>query len=94
MHELARRYQQPTDHERRALNQAARELLLLQSSDWAFIMKTATAVKYACDRVKAHLARFRRLDREISEGRIDGGWLADLESRDNIFPEIDYRVYG
>ena len=94
MHDLARRYQQPTDLERRALNQAARELLLLQSSDWAFIMKTATAVKYACDRVKAHLARFRRLDREISEGRIDGGWLADLEGRDNIFPEIDYRVYG
>lgn len=94
MHELARRYQQPTDLERRALNQAARELLLLQSSDWAFIMKTATAVKYACDRVKAHLARFRRLDREVSEGRIDGGWLADLEGRDNIFPEIDYRVYG
>jgi 1,4-alpha-glucan branching enzyme len=94
MHELARRYQQPTDLERRALNQAARELLLLQSSDWAFIMKTATAVKYACDRVKAHLARFRRLDREISEGRIDGAWLADLEGRDNIFPEIDYRVFG
>ena len=93
MHELARRYSSPTDLERRALNQAARELLLAQSSDWAFIMKTATAVKYACDRVKAHLARFRRLDREVTSGMIDGGWLADLEGRDNIFPEVDYRVY-
>ena len=57
-------------------------------------MKTATAVKYACDRVKAHLARFRRLDREVTSGMIDGGWLADLESRDNIFPEIDYDIYA
>jgi 1,4-alpha-glucan branching enzyme len=95
MRELAQRYSNGTDDlTRRALNQAARELLLAQSSDWAFIMKTATAVKYACDRVKAHLARFRRLDREISGGHIDGGWLADLEGRDNLFPEIDYHVYS
>src|SRR5439155_24400124 len=78
----------------RALNQAARELLLAQSSDWAFIMKTATAVRYAVDRVKAHLARFRRLDREISAGWIDEGWLSHLEWRDNIFPELDYRTYS
>jgi 1,4-alpha-glucan branching enzyme len=78
---------------RRALNQAARELLLAQASDWAFIMKTGTAVEYACRRVKAHISRFRRLDRELSNGHIDEGWLADLEWRDNIFPEIDYRVY-
>jgi 1,4-alpha-glucan branching enzyme len=77
----------------RALDQAARELLLAQSSDWAFLMKTGTAVDYACRRVKAHLARFRRLDREISEGVIDEAWLGDLERRDNLFPELDYRVY-
>jgi 1,4-alpha-glucan branching enzyme len=94
MVELARRFGSGAGElERRALNQAARELLLAQSSDWAFIMKTATAVKYACDRVKTHLARFRRLERELASGRIDGGWLADLEGRDNIFPEIDYRAY-
>jgi 1,4-alpha-glucan branching enzyme len=57
-------------------------------------MKTGTAVRYACDRVKSHLARFRRIDRELSNGNIDGRWLGDVESRDNIFPEIDYRVYA
>jgi 1,4-alpha-glucan branching enzyme len=95
MRELAGRFGHDSADEllRRALNQAARELLLAQSSDWAFIMKTATAVKYACDRVKAHLARFRRLDRELSSGHIDGGWLADLERRDNIFPEVDFRTW-
>ena len=40
MVELARRYEKPNEREGRALNQAARELLLAQSSDWAFIMKT------------------------------------------------------
>ena len=72
----------------------ARELLLLQSSDWAFILKTGTATGYAIARVKAHIARFRRLDRELSENRIDQGWLADLEGRDNLFSEIDYRTYA
>src|SRR6185295_13566925 len=83
MHELAQRHKDGADGLlRRALNQAARELLLAESSDWAFIMKTGTAVRYAVDRVKAHLARFRRLDREITSGRIDEGWIVDLERRD------------
>jgi 1,4-alpha-glucan branching enzyme len=95
MQALAQRFAGGADPlSQRALNQAARELLLAQSSDWAFILKTGTAVKYACDRVKTHLARFRRLDRELSQGAIDEGWLADLERRDNLFPEIDYRVYA
>jgi 1,4-alpha-glucan branching enzyme len=95
MGELARQHSEGApDLVKRALNQAARELLLLQSSDWAFILKTQTATGYAIARVKAHVARFRRLDREISEGRIDEGWLRDLERRDNIFPDLDYRLYA
>lgn len=95
MHEVAERLSKEAteDLRRRAANQMARELLLAQASDWAFIMKTGTAVRYAVDRVKSHLSRFRRLHREIESGHIDGAWLADLESRDNIFPDIDYRVY-
>lgn len=94
IHELAQAHMAETDDlTRRALNQLARELLLAQSSDWAFIMKSGTAVTYAVDRVKSHLSRFRRLAREIAAGQIDAAWLADVESRDNLFPEIDYRVY-
>jgi len=94
MVELAARYAGgASDLERRALNQAARELLLLQSSDWAFILKTRTAVGYATSRVKAHLARFMRIDRELTSGTLDLEWLADVERRDNVFPDLDYRVY-
>lgn len=77
----------------RALNQAARELLLAQSSDWAFIMKTGTMVEYAIQRTQEHVSNFLRLDQEIRNDSIDEGWLGWLEYRNNLFPEIDYRIY-
>lgn len=79
--------------EKRALNQAARELLLAQSSDWAFIMRTGTMVPYAVRRTKSHLKRFNKLYDDIFVGQIDGGWLETVEAIDNIFPEINYQVY-
>jgi 1,4-alpha-glucan branching enzyme len=78
----------------RALKQAARELLLAQSSDWAFIMKTGTAVTYALKRTKDHLGRFRKLYEDLKHGSIDIDWLSDAEAKDNIFPELDYRIYS
>ncbi|MDP4094163.1 MAG: DUF1957 domain-containing protein [Bacillota bacterium] len=79
---------------RAALNQAARELLLAQSSDWAFIIKTGTMVQYAEKRTKDHIGRFTRLYHDIKENNIDTDWLKDIEYRDNIFPDMDYRVYA
>jgi len=57
-----------------ALNQAARELLLAQSSDWAFIMRTGTMVPYAVRRTRSHLI-LTNSTREINQGKIDSGWL-------------------
>ncbi len=92
MIDLARR--EPADElEWRALNQCARELLLAQSSDWAFIMRTGTMVPYAVRRTRSHLMRFNRLRDEILDGKIDSGWLEKVEEIDNIFPNINYRTY-
>ena len=91
---LARDYPEPDALTRRALNQAARELLLAQSSDWAFIMKTGTMVDYAIRRTQEHVLRFTRLHDQVRAGSVDPTWLAQVESRDNLFPEIDYRVYS
>jgi 1,4-alpha-glucan branching enzyme len=77
----------------KALNQAARELLLAQSSDWAFIMKTGTMVTYAEKRIKDHIGRFTRLYHDIKENSIDEAWLNDIEYLDNIFPDMDFKVY-
>ncbi len=94
MVELAERFPS-ADNEllRRALNQAARELLLAQSSDWAFIITTGTMVQYAVKRFKDHIHRFTKIYEMINQGQIDEAWLADVESKDTIFQEIDYRVY-
>ncbi|MEN9216631.1 MAG: DUF1957 domain-containing protein, partial [Gloeomargarita sp. HHBFW_bins_162] len=92
MIELSQR--EPQDQwEWRALNQAARELLLAQSSDWAFIMRTGTMVPYAVRRTRSHLQRFNRLYEDIKAGKIDRDWLTSVEQMDNIFPHINYRVY-
>ena len=90
---LARDYPEAGGVTRRALNQAARELLLAQSSDWAFIMKTGTMVEYAVKRTKEHVLRFQRLHDQIRSGAVDEGWLSHVEGRDNLFPTLDWRVY-
>ena len=94
MVELTKMFPHADGRLRRALNQAARELLLAQSSDWAFIMKTGSHVEYAVRRTREHLLRFTRLYDDIKGNRIDEGWLGDIEYKDNIFPDIDYRVYA
>lgn len=78
----------------RALNQAARELMLAQSSDWPFIMSTGTTVPYATRRFDEHIHRFGRLSEGLERGRVDAALLETLEERDNIFPEVDYRLYA
>ncbi len=77
----------------RALNQAARELLLLQSSDWLFIITNNTMVDYAHRRIKDHTGRFTKLYNELNSGKIDKKFLEDIEIKDNIFPDIDFRIY-
>ncbi|NQU42703.1 DUF1957 domain-containing protein [bacterium] len=78
----------------RMLNQAARELLLSQSSDWAFIMKTRTMVEYAEQRTRDHLLNFRDLWRMLEDGTSNLDYLQDLENRHNIFPNLDFRIYA
>ncbi len=76
-----------------ALDQAARELLLAQSSDWAFIMKTGTSVDYAVKRFKSHIHRFHRCVNMVTSGQYDHGYLSTISGRDSLFPDMDYRVF-
>jgi 1,4-alpha-glucan branching enzyme len=76
-----------------ALDQAARELLLAQSSDWAFIMKTGTSVEYALRRQKTHIHRFDRLATMVESGNYDEGYLREVAARDSLFPDMDYRIF-
>jgi 1,4-alpha-glucan branching enzyme len=77
----------------RALNQAARELLLAQASDWAFMMKAGNYAAFAEKRFKSHLSRFYQMTDQARRGKVDGRLLADLERKDALFPDIDYRDF-
>lgn len=94
MTELARRYPESEGWLRRALNQAARELLLAQASDWPFIMATGTMVEYAVKRIKTHLNNFLELYRQITGNCLKPDFVEELEYRHPIFPHIDYRIYA
>jgi 1,4-alpha-glucan branching enzyme len=102
LHEVADRMVELAQHfpdhgnglRRRALNQAARELLLAQSSDWAFIMKTGTMVDYARERTRVHVLNFNHLYDLIKRNDIDENWLNQIERRHNLFPDMDYRIYA
>ncbi len=86
----------------RLLKQAARELLLAQSSDWAFQIYQGTTVEYTSRRFQSHIQRFDLLAKMLDEiiphpssvlpqDSLD--LLTEIETRDNIFSEMDYRIY-
>lgn len=77
----------------RILKQMARELLLAQSSDWAFQIYKGTTVEYSTRRFQSHIQRFDLLANMLESGEINHELLDEIESRDNIFQKIDYRVY-
>jgi 1,4-alpha-glucan branching enzyme len=95
MNEVARRHvadvSTPAD---RILKQLARELLLAQSSDWAFLMKTGTAREYGTKKTLDHLGRFNRLHDQFVANSIDEEFLRDCEWRDNLFPNVNWRYYA
>lgn len=94
MMELANKFPHAEGLLRRALNQLARELVLMQSSDWAFLMTTGTAKEYSTKRTKDHVKRFNELYEQIQGNRIDEGYVYDLEQKDSIFQHMDYTVYS
>jgi 1,4-alpha-glucan branching enzyme len=96
MTELAKKYgkrKTTTDLQKRALKQAGRELLLAQASDWPFILRAGTSPQYARRRVKDHLLRFIALHEQLTLTKVDSHWLAELESRDNLFPDLNWHYW-
>jgi len=51
-------------------------------------------VEYALKRTRGHLHRFTRLYDDIKNQSVDEQWLAEIEKKANLFPEINFRVYA
>jgi 1,4-alpha-glucan branching enzyme len=77
----------------RALQQAGREILLAQSSDWALILRAGTMTEYATRRTREHLSNFTALHEQVMRGQVDLIRLAEMESRHNLFPNLDWTVF-
>jgi len=93
MVELATNYPNAEGIVKEALNQAARELLLAQTSCWLFIITNGTMVDYAKNRIKTYIGRFTKLYSQIKKNEIDEKFLKDIQEKDCIFPDIDYHIY-
>ena len=94
---LAARYPKAEGSLKEILNQAARELLLLQSSDWPFLVTTGQAKEYAIGRFQEHVGRFEALAGIAEKGTVspeDLEFCKELWEVDKLFPNIDYRVFA
>ncbi|MFX0186255.1 MAG: 1,4-alpha-glucan branching protein domain-containing protein [Candidatus Hodarchaeota archaeon] len=99
--EIIAKYKDNADeHLMKILKQLARELLLLESSDWQFLITTWSARDYAENRVALHYENFNRLYGMASKyGRgqhVDKGewhFLGTLEANDGIFMDLDLEPF-
>ena len=85
---------------RKVLNQMGRELLLMESSDWQFLISTWSARDYAEMRFSEHYNDFKKLLRivEVIVGGSEpttGDWelVGDLEKKDTPFPDLDFSLW-
>jgi len=95
MERLVKRYPQAGGEALIALNQAARELLLLESSDWPFLITTGQAKQYATERFHSHLSRFQQLADMLEAGAVSEACARaeELYKLDKLFPDLDYRWF-
>ncbi len=81
----------------RLLRQMARELLLLQGSDWPFLLFTVQAKEYANQRFHHHHQRFQKIlwaAKDPSDlNRLKDSELQSVEDMDSLWAEIDYNLF-
>lgn len=102
MTEIAEKRKNNSDPElEKILNQMGRELLLLEASDWQFLISTWSARDYAENRVTVHNENFLKLA-ELAEKVSEGKTLSDEEKEylnilmdvDSLFKDIDFRNWA
>ena len=80
---------------KKLIEQAARELLLSQSSDWSFILRAGTTTELAKSRIELHLSRFWTLIRILNnEEELTQEIITTIERKDHIFPLINIKDWG
>lgn len=99
MRKMAREIREPEARE--VVQQAGRELLLAESSDWQFQISTMAAKDYAEVRFKDHIERFNKLA-EMAESIHRGGilsapdlsFLKECQEKDAPFRDLDVSIWN
>ena len=66
-----------------------RELLQAQCSDWAYAIHHQSALTYAEQRVRDHVANMKQIYSQLTGSGVNVGWLSALEARNNIYLDMD-----
>ena len=95
---LASRYLHESELGDRVLRQLARELLLIESSDWPFLVTTGQAREYGKRRLLEHIEYFHRLANALekyfkTKEFTEEDFLKEIEEIDNVFSQINIEVY-
>ncbi|GHT73158.1 glycoside hydrolase family protein [Spirochaetia bacterium] len=90
---LAERFPNERGLKERALNQAAREILLVQSADWPRMLYLRESADFARHQIEMALRNFTTIYEALASNYISTEWLTSLERRHNLFPGINYRVF-
>jgi 1,4-alpha-glucan branching enzyme len=87
----------PDIGESRVLKQIARELLLMEGSDWPFLLYTQQAKEYANQRFHHHHQRFNKLIWAAKDfqdkNRLSLQELKQIEDIDSCFPKININYF-
>jgi len=88
------------DAVREILERVARQLVLLQASDWAFVIHTHGATDYGIQRISGHATRFDRLcliAEKVAKGeelgQLERAQIAEADAHDSIFMDIDLNLW-
>ena len=94
-HQFLESHDPASELDARLLTQMARESLLLQASDWQFLITTASAADYATERFRGHYDNALFLAGCIETVRrgeaLDPGSaekVAELERTNRLFPDL------
>ena len=98
MAEMTERFSEDTGLKERALNQAARELLFAQSTDWSKALNPQYQGRinkeYAKKELLGALRNFTTIYEALGSGHISTEWLTSLERKHCFLPHMNHRVFG
>ncbi|GHU46699.1 glycoside hydrolase [Spirochaetia bacterium] len=93
MADLAEHFPNESGLKERALNQAAREILLAMSSEWSKMIFNEESACYAQKQVELSLRNFTTIYEALASNYISTEWLTNLERTHKVFPHMNYRVF-